>query len=67
MEYATSGTTTLNKFRWPNNTDELPYPDEDILCAIDAPVPINQRGHYSLSTNDFEKSVKCFQLYNKAE
>ena len=31
------------------------YSTYNILCQIDAPTPVNQRGHYCLSKEDNEK------------
>ena len=41
-----------NSFKWPLKEDVLPYLYQDILCGIEAPTPINQRGHYALSKED---------------
>jgi len=47
-----------NSFKWPKTEDVLSYAISDILCQIDAPVPINQRGHFSLSSVDISKLEK---------
>ena len=30
-------------FRWPNNEDILAYQEDDVLCEIEPPIPVNQR------------------------
>ena len=32
----------------------LRYDDNDIICEIDAPIPVNQRNNFVLSATDFE-------------
>jgi len=53
MEYAAA--PDRNSFKWPTKEDILPYVTSDILCQIDAPIPINQRGYYSISSDDMSK------------
>ena len=37
-------------FWCPNNQDILVYQEDDVLCEIEPPIPVNQRGHYKLSS-----------------
>ena len=30
-------------FRWPNNEDILVYQEDDVLCEIEPPIPVNQK------------------------
>ena len=39
---------------WPNNEDILVYQEDDMLCEIEPPIPVNQREHYKLSEADFK-------------
>ena len=32
-------------FQWPDNEDVLVYQEDDVLCKIEPPIPLNQRGH----------------------
>ena len=43
-----------NSFKWPTKEDILDYSFEEILCKIDPPTPINQRGHFSISLKDLK-------------
>ena len=52
MEYVSS--TQRNCFNWPAKDDVLQYDDDDIICKIDAPIPVNQRNNFVLSATDFE-------------
>ena len=52
MEYVWS--TQKNYFKWPAKDDVLWYDDDDIICEIDAPIPVNQRNNFVLSATDFE-------------
>ena len=52
MEYVSS--TQKNCFKWPTKDDVLRYDDDDIICEIDAPIPVNQRNNFVLSATDFE-------------
>ena len=52
MEYATA--PGRNSFKW-SKKDILTYPTSDILCQIEAPVPTNQREHYSEDVDKIEK------------
>ena len=45
-----------NCFRWPPKKDTLIYSDDEVLCKVDPPSPINRRGDYSLTSMDFAKS-----------
>ena len=42
-----------NCFKWPAKDDVLQY-DNDIICEIDAPIPVNQRNNFVFSATDFE-------------
>ena len=46
--------TQRNCFNWPAKDDVLRYDDDDIICKIDAPIPVNQRNNFVLSVTDFE-------------
>ena len=59
MEYAAA--PGRNSFKWPKKDDTLTYATSDILCQIDAPIPTNQRGHYSISYEDVDKIEKAAQ------
>ena len=59
MEYAAAH--GRNCFRWPSKEDIFSYSVRDILCQIDAPVPINQRGHFSISQEDLTKVANAGQ------
>ena len=60
MEYAAA--PGRNSFKWPKKDDDiLTYATSDILCQIDAPIPTNQRGHYSISSEDVDKIEKAAQ------
>ena len=37
-------------FWCPNNQDILVYQEDDVLCEIEPPIPVNQRVHYKLSS-----------------
>ena len=52
MEYVSS--TQKNCFKWPTKDDALRYDDDDIICEINAPIPVNQRNNFILSATDFE-------------
>ena len=52
MEYVSS--TQKNCFKWPTKDDVLRYDDDDIICEIDAPIPVNQRNNFVLSATDLE-------------
>ena len=52
MEYAVK--PGKNCFKWPTKEDILPHSTFDVICRIDAPTPINQRGSYSLSKEDID-------------
>ena len=52
MEYVSS--TQKNCFKWPTKDDVLRYDDDDIICEIDAPIPVNQRNNFVFSATDFE-------------
>ena len=54
MEYVSS--TQKNCFKWPTKDDVLRYDDDDIICEIDAPIPVNQRNNFVLSATDFENA-----------
>ena len=41
--------------------DILTYPTSDILRQIEAPVPTNQRGHYSIASENVDKIEKTTQ------
>ena len=41
-------------FWWPNIEDILVYQENDVLCEIKPPIPVNQRGHYKLLEADFK-------------
>ena len=43
----------LNSFRWPASEDILFYEDDNILCTINPPSPVNRRGHYCLLDDDY--------------
>ena len=47
-----------NCFHWPQPKDIMTYDDDEILCKISPPVPINRRGDYCLSHEDFEEANK---------
>ena len=52
MEYVSS--TQNNCFKWPTKDDVLRYDGDDIICEIDAPIPVNQRNNFVLPATDFE-------------
>ena len=52
MEYVSS--TQKNCLKWPTKDDVLRYDDDDIICEINAPIPVNQRNNFVLSATDFE-------------
>ena len=58
MEYATA--PGRNSFKW-SKKDILTYPTSDILCQIEAPAPTNQRGHYSIASENVGKIEKTTQ------
>ena len=45
-----------NYFKWPEKDDVLQYDDDDIICEIDALIPVNQRNNFVLSATDFENA-----------
>ena len=47
MEYVSSA--QKNCFKWPGKDD-----DDDIICGINAPIPVNQRNNFVLFAADFE-------------
>ena len=59
MEYAAA--PGRNSFKWPKKDNILTYATSDILCQIDATIPANQRGHYSISSEDVDKIEKAAQ------
>ena len=50
MEYVSS----THCFKRRKKDDVLRYDDNDIICEIDAPIPVNQRNNFVLSARDFE-------------
>ena len=52
MEYVWS--TQKNCFKWPAKDDVLQYDDDDIICEIDALIPVKQRNNFVLSATNFE-------------
>ena len=58
MEYATA--PGRNSFKWSKKAI-LTYPTSDILRQIEAPVPTNQRGHYSIASENVDKIEKTTQ------
>ena len=50
MEYVSS----THCFKWRKKDDVLRYDDDDIICEIDALIPVNQRNNFVLSATDFE-------------
>ena len=47
-----------NCFRWPVTQDVLSYSYHDILCHLSAPVPLNHRGDFTFSEEDFKKACE---------
>ena len=41
-------------FKWPAKDDVLRYDQDDTICEIDAPIPVNQRNNFALYATDFE-------------
>ena len=54
------GSGVKNSFKWPNLDDILSYEENDILCELNPPVPLNRRGDYKFSDEDFEKAQELF-------
>ena len=50
-----------NWFRWPAYEDQLYYQDDEILCIIEPPTPVNRRGDYCLSHDNFEEANRMLQ------
>ena len=59
MEYAAA--PGRNSFPWSKKDNILTYPTSDILCQIEPPIPTNQRGHYSIISEDVDKIGKTAQ------
>ena len=53
LEYASD--TGKNCFKWPKKKDIISYFICNNICLINAPSPINQRGHFSFSKDDIKK------------
>ena len=62
MEQSAAASAT-SSFRWPKKPDVHPYPDDDVLCCIEPPQPVNQRGAYGLSNVDLGKTMAAFNEY----
>ena len=54
------GSGVKDCFKWPNLDDILSYEENDILCKLNPPVPLNRRGDYKFSDEDFEKAQHMF-------
>ena len=52
MEYVSSIQKTC--FKGSAKDDVLRYDDDDIICEIDAQIPVNQRNNFVLSSTNFE-------------
>ena len=46
-----------NGFRWPDVKDNIPYAQHQILCKIQPPKPINNRGTLARLSEDFQKAM----------
>ena len=55
MEYVSSA--QKNCFKWPGKDD-----DDDIICGINAPIPVNQRNNFVLFAADFENVNEMTKL-----
>ena len=58
MDYAAA--PGRNSFKW-SKKDISTYPTSVILHQIEAPIPTNQRGHYSIASEDVDKTEKTAQ------
>ena len=54
-----------NSFKWPEKEDVHCYCIKDVLCRIDAPTPVNRRGHYCLSKVDNRNDLIAMQNHNE--
>jgi len=59
MEYASN--IGKNCFKWPKTENKIKYSLDDLICSISAPLPINQRGHFSLSKDDKTNIENCIE------
>ena len=59
MEYAAA--PGRNSFKSSKKDKILTYPTSDILCQIEAPIPTNQRVHYSIASEAVDKIEKTAQ------
>ena len=50
-----------NQFRWPKIPDIFTYKEQEVICGILPPIPINSRGDYKLE-NDSLGHVKKYMM-----
>ena len=53
-----------NCFRWPATPYQISYRPDEIICLVDAPSPVNRRGDYSLSDDNFDMAATMFLKHN---
>jgi hypothetical protein len=54
MEYVAA--CDRNCFKWPAAEKILNYEEDNILCQIAPPIPINPRSYFTMPASDFDKA-----------
>ena len=54
-------------FQQPNNEDILLYDEDDVLCEIEPPIPVNQTWHSKLSKADLKQTNEIIASRKKTK
>ena len=51
-----------NQFRWPKIPDIFTYKEQEVICGILPPIPVNSHRDYTLEKDSFEHVKKYMRL-----